>query len=116
MRDTWNTRLGNLAVNLARVDSFSSNDAHKKAVEHVIEESIGFIAWTIKEVDAEKAVVLVALQKQLDHWKLHLDELWEDSLQRQAMRKQGREWSEKVLNMSGLLYVTKPEVKKVAEP
>ena len=33
LRDDQSTRLGGLAANLARIQSFSSNDGHRQAVE-----------------------------------------------------------------------------------
>ena len=49
LRDPIPVRLGGLAANLARVDSFSQNPANQAAVFDLFEESKYFIEWTAAE-------------------------------------------------------------------
>ena len=49
MRDDLPVRLGGLAANLRRVQSFIRNDANRDVVESILDESKHFIEWTAAE-------------------------------------------------------------------
>lgn len=95
-------RLGHIASNLARVRSFS-NSAFKKGVEVVIDETEWFIEWTAAEIEPEQAEELVNIQVQLARWQINLDNILLDELRRGEVAKQAETYSQKVLDMSGLL-------------
>jgi hypothetical protein len=95
-------RLGHVASNLARIRSFF-NRAYKKGVEVVIDETEWFIEWTAAEIEPEQAEELVNIQVQLARWQMNLDNIWLDELHRVEIAKQAEIYSQKVLNMSGLL-------------
>jgi hypothetical protein len=103
MRDSLPVRLGGLAANLARINSFSKNPANKEAVESLLEESKHFIEWSAKDTTSEIAFDLVQIQVNLSKIQLNLDKVWFDDLQRAEIGVQAKEWSNKVLQMSGLL-------------
>jgi len=103
LRDALPIRLGGIAANLARITSFSRHVANRETVEHIIKESKLFIEWTAPETDVDAAAVLVELQLQLAQWQHCLAGIWEDTEKRQAMIEQSRDWSKRVLDMSGLL-------------
>lgn len=103
MQDELPIRLGGLAANLSRVKSFGSNDDNQMAVESLLEESKFFIEWTAKEVEIETAGELAELQIQLAVWTYSLDRIWQNLNQRQEIIKQSSHWSQKVLELSGLL-------------
>ena len=103
LRDALPIRLGNLASNLARIKSRCQNPANGELVENLLQESKLFIEWTAKDVEIEIAAELVELQVQLACWQYSWARIWEDTEQRMIVREQARVWSEKVLNMSGLL-------------
>jgi len=103
LRDGLPIRLGGIAANLARITSFSDDELHCDLVESLLDESKFFIEWTAAEADIDTAAELVELQVQLARWQHGLDRLWMSVAERRAMAKQARAWSERVLEMSGLL-------------
>lgn len=95
-------RLGHIASNLARVRSFC-NSAYKKGVEVVIDETEWFIEWIAAEIEPEQAEELVNIQVQLARWQINLDNILLDELRRGEVAKQAETYSQRVLDMSGLL-------------
>ena len=98
-------RLENLAANLARIKSRCQKAANGEIIENLLQESKLFIEWTAQDAEIEIAAELVELQIQLACWQYSWARIWEDAEQRMRVGEQGRIWSEKVLNMSGLLAV-----------
>ncbi len=103
LRDPLPIRIGGIAANLARMRSFSLNDANREIVESVLNESKWFIEWTAVEIDVDRAAVLVELQIQLAQWQRSLPEIWQDAEKRQTLIEELRSWSRRILNISGLL-------------
>jgi hypothetical protein len=103
MRDPLPIRLGGLAADLARIQSFSNHPAHRDVVESMLEESRFFIEWTAPDAELEKQVALVELQRQLTRWRHSWVHIWADPVRRAAVAEQAGVWSERVLRMSGLL-------------
>lgn len=103
LRDPLAIRLGGLAANLARVESFSNHPDHREVVEHLLEESKYFIEWTALDATLELQADLVALQRLLACWQNTWTDIWADPKQRAAVAEQSGAWSRKVLESSGLL-------------
>jgi hypothetical protein len=103
MRDPLPIRLGGLAADLARIQSFSDHPAHRDVVMGLIEESRFFIEWTAPDAELEKQVALVELQRQLTRWQHSWPHIWADPARRAAVAEQAGVWAERVLGMSGLL-------------
>jgi hypothetical protein len=103
LRESVLTRLGEIAANLARIQSFSNNDLNRDAVAHLIEESKFFIEWTAIDAGIDQAAELVELQVQLARWQLNWSNIWADDAQRTKVAQQAKIWSDRVLGMSGLL-------------
>ncbi len=103
LRDQLPVRLGGLAANLSRVQSFSAQDAGREAVESLLDESKYFIEWTAAEAEVSTAAQLVELQIQLARWQRNWAETWGDPLRRRQMAEQSAAWSQRVLELSGLL-------------
>ena len=103
MRDSMPIRLGGLAANLARVKSFSNYADNDVLVNSLLDESKYFIEWTAAEADAEVTAELVQLQLQLARWQRKWPSIWADETQRMAMAETAKQWSERVLDLSGLL-------------
>jgi hypothetical protein len=72
----------------------------------VADETIYFIEWTAAEIEPEYAEELVNIQVQLARWTLKFDSIWSDESERINMSEQANAWSERVLDMSGLLSET----------
>lgn len=103
MQDGLAVRLGGLAADLARVASFSLSPANPSVVDSLLYESKHFIEWTAPEAEPGDQVRLVELQRLIiaweDSWRSrHYDDAW-----RPVLAAQAREWSQRVLEMSGLL-------------
>jgi hypothetical protein len=103
MRDGLPIRLGGLAANLRRVQSFAKNDANCDVVEGMLDESKHFIEWTAAEADIDKAAELVELQVQLAQWQSNWDQTWGDPIRRKEVAEQSGRWSDRVLELSGLV-------------
>lgn len=102
--ETVPNRLGELAANLARIKSFSSNDLNQDAVVSLIEESKFLIEWTAMDAGIDRAAELIELQVQLAHWQLKWSRIWANPVQRMQAAAQAKIWSDRVLEMSGLLF------------
>ncbi len=100
--ENTSNRLGHIASNLARLRTFC-NTVYPEAVESVADETICFIEWTAAEIEPEYAEELVSIQVQLARWKLKFDSLWSEESERKNMSEQASTWSQRVLDMSGLL-------------
>jgi hypothetical protein len=100
--ENTSNRLGHIASNLARLRTFC-NTAYPEAVKSVADETIYFIEWTAAEIEPEYAEELVNIQVQLARWKIKFDSLWSNESERMNMSEQASVWSERVLDMSGLL-------------
>lgn len=103
LRDELPIRLGGLAANLARIKSFCGNAANKELVEGLLDESKFFIEWTAHQTEINTAAALVELQVQLARWQRAWGRIWADPALRLEVSNQSRIWSERVLEMSGLL-------------
>lgn len=96
-------RLGGLAANLARVRSFAEHPDHCDVVERLLDESKFFIEWTAPEAGLDSQAELVDLQIQLAHWQHVWKRIWDDPARRAGVAEEAGAWSERVLEMSGLL-------------
>jgi hypothetical protein len=101
LRDPLPVRLGNLASNLARLQSFARHPAMSEAAGRVIAESLLFIEWT--QAEAEWQDELRALQQQLAQWATEWPALQLDAAQRDLVAAAAADWSQKILERSGLL-------------
>lgn len=103
MRDNLPVRLGGLAANLRRVQSFARNEANGDVVESMLDESKHFIEWTAAEADIDKAAELVELQVQLARWQHRWQYIWNDPVRRREVAELSGRWSDRVLELSGLM-------------
>ena len=103
LQDPLPLRLGGLAANLARINSFSDHPGHRDVVESLLNESKFFIEWTAPAAGLELQAELVELQVELACWELNWKNIWNDPLKRASAAGKARIWSERILGMSGLL-------------
>jgi hypothetical protein len=106
LRDHLPIRLGNLASNLARIDSISKHPTLGESASKVVIESKLFIEWTAAEASLSQQVELLELQRMLARWGLAWDEIWNDSERRSLVAAEARQWSNRVLELSGLLQTS----------
>jgi hypothetical protein len=103
LRDRYPTRMGNLASNLARIKTQIQKLVSPNSIEYLLQESKFFIEWTGKEADIDTATELVEIQLQLARWQLRWQDIWESPIERAHVAERCRVWSERVLELSGLL-------------
>jgi len=103
LSDPIAVKLGGLAANLARVASFSKNEGNREAVLATLQESKWFIEWTAGELKFQEAAELINLQMQLALWQLQSNKEWNDNSWRSELIDQSQQWSQRILQMSGLL-------------
>ncbi|MDY7008147.1 MAG: hypothetical protein SWX82_30515 [Cyanobacteriota bacterium] len=103
LRDEISIRLGNIASNLARIKSRCQSTANQEMVENLLKESEFFIEWTAPDTEVEIAAELVDLQVTLARWQYNWASIWNDSELRNEVSQKANVWSEKLLDLSGLL-------------
>lgn len=103
LRDELPVRLGGLAANLARIQSFSDHPDHCEAVASLLEESKFFIEWTVLDAGLDLQAELVELQIQLARWQHAWASIWTHPERRAAVAEIAGVWSGRLLEKSGLL-------------
>src|SRR5262245_6010214 len=103
MRDSLAIRLGGLAANLARIESFSDHHEHLEIVYELLDESKFFIEWTAPDTELEVQVELINLQRLLAQWQYRWTDIWVDPEQRSSISRQVGAWSKRILELSGFL-------------
>ncbi|RMI00523.1 MAG: hypothetical protein D6681_11285 [Calditrichaeota bacterium] len=103
LRDALPIRLGGLAANLSRIASFAQHEGHQEVVRSILKESRWFIEWTAAELEITRAAELVRLQIQLAVWELQIESNWDDEAWRRQLVSGARQWSERLMETSGLL-------------
>lgn len=103
LRDSLAVRLGGLAANRVRVQSFSDHEGHGEAVRQLLEESKWLIEWTAPEAELAVRALLVDCQRQLARWTLGWADIWSDAGGRKSVSTEAGEWSRRLLELSGLL-------------
>jgi len=103
VRDPLPVRLGGLAADLARIASFSRNPANLVPVADLMREAAHFIEWCAPESDLESQVTLLELQRHLARWRVRLSQRFPDQTWRGRVIAEARQWSQRMLEMSGLL-------------
>ncbi len=107
LRDPLPIQLGGIAANLARIVSCAEHDQSQPILASLLLESKFFIEWAAPSAPIEKAIDLAELQIALASWERRLTRL-SDLAARRALALFAREWSDRVLHMSGLLSETAP--------
>jgi hypothetical protein len=103
LRDPLPVRLGGLAANLARVESFSNHPEHSEVVESILNESKYLAEWTAFDASLPIQVELVELQRQLAVWQYGWKCILADPVERATVAEQAGRWSKRILSSSGLL-------------
>jgi len=103
LRDELPVRLGNLASTLAHIGSYAKDGKNPQAVSRLLGESRFFIEWTAADADVEVAAELVEMQVRLSWWYHHWQEAQTQPTQITQITEQVRAWSDRVLDLSGLL-------------
>lgn len=103
LKDELSVRLGGLATNLGRIRSFGAQSTSGEVVRSLLDESAHFIEWTAPEASIDTAAELVELQVEMARWLLAWADVWSNPERREALAKRAGLWSQRVLELSGLL-------------
>lgn len=103
LRDPLPARLGALAADLGRLSSTATHPAHNRAVETLLEQARRFVEWTAAETSLSTAAELVDLQLILTAWLHAWPEAQACGPLRAALAAEAGHWSDRVLELSGLL-------------
>lgn len=103
IRDQSSVRLGGIAANLARIESFADHPGHGPVIERLIRESEFFIEWTVTDTELPVQEALVECQRTLARWRLNWKNIWDDDSTRASVASEAGRWSQRLLELSGLL-------------
>ena len=95
-------QLGNLASTLARISSNATDSRHDALVADLLREAALFIEWSAKQVSADSAADLAALQCELLAWR----RVWPLDQARPLIALYTRNASDRLLRMAGLVSPT----------
>ena len=88
---------------MSRAKSLLLTGTNEQVAVQLIRESQFFIEWTAPSTSLEVALELVELQRLLSFWHYHWSTLWSNSQQRVQVAILAQNWSERILDHSGLL-------------
>jgi len=95
-------RLGELAESLALATMAPDHPQYTKILGRFLSETISCIDWTLAEVDPEVQSELAELRSQLSEWLRDLQAIVDDPLKRALVVAALKDWSQKILDRSGL--------------
>jgi hypothetical protein len=103
LRDPLPRRLGGLAATLGRIASSARNANDPTVVRGLLEEAKYYIEWTAAETDPDTAAELVSMQRLITLWEKSWESAFQNISQRALLSVQAKQWSDRALDMSGLL-------------
>lgn len=103
LRDPLPRRLGGLAATLGRVSSMVRKSADPETVRRLLEEAKYYIEWTAAEAEPEVAAELVSMQTLINLWLRAWTAPVQNEAQRVLLSVQAKQWSDRVMEHSGLL-------------
>ena len=103
MRDALPVRIGGIAANLSHLKNAARQEELYTLAHRLIEETRWFIEWSGPEAEIEITAYLVEIQRELTAWKSCLATIWQNPEEREHLARQSETWSQKVLELSGLL-------------
>ena len=103
LRDPLSRRLGGLAATLGRLSSSARNSTDPIIVLGLLNEAKHLIEWTAVETEPETAAELVRMQTLITLWQGAWNEASQNPKQRILLSVQAKNWSDKVVDFSGLV-------------
>jgi hypothetical protein len=97
------TRIGELAMNLARISFLTEGTTNRDVIEYLLRESKYFIEWIAVDTDLELTVELVELQRLLARWQLRWEIIWTNEAERMDVAEQAKNWRDRLLEIAGIL-------------
>lgn len=117
VRDDLAHRLGALAANLLRVETFCKRPGSLELARRVMEESKSFVEWSAKNASIDMAAELVQLQREVARWLRRWPKIASDPIIENEIAPWAARWAERVLAMSGLSESSRgPQTSRIAIP
>ncbi|MGH7495407.1 MAG: hypothetical protein ACREOO_23870 [bacterium] len=107
-RDPIPIQLGNLASSVKRLGFLIHTHKSEKSVRQLLQECRSFAGWTFPDADFETQLALADLQIALDNWGKDLEGEKNEEPWRTAVNAACEKWSQKLLELSGLLGTNEP--------
>jgi len=103
LRNPLPKRLGGLSATLGRISSSARNSTDATVVKNLLEEAKYLIEWTAADTVPETAAELVSMQILITLWIKAWDTTSQEKIQHTLLSVQAKQWSDRVLDLSGLL-------------
>ena len=103
LRDPLPRRLGGLASTLGRISSSARKSTDPNMVSDLLDEAKCLIEWTAADAEPETAAELVRMQTMISLWQRAWKEASQNPKQRILLSVQAKDWSDKVVDFSGLV-------------
>jgi hypothetical protein len=103
LRDPIPRRLGGLAATLGRISSSARRLTDPAVVQGMLEEAKYYIEWTAADTEPETAAELVSMQTLITLWEKVWESAFQNKTQRALLSIQAKQWSDRALDLSGLL-------------
>ncbi len=103
LRDPLPRRLGGLAATLGRISSSARKSTDPSIVALLLDEAKHLIEWTAADTEPETAAELIQIQIMITLWQHTWDEASQNPKQRILLSVQAKDWSDKVVDFSGLV-------------
>lgn len=103
LRDPLPRRLGGLAATFGRISSSARASADPAVALRLLEEAKYYIEWTAAETEPEAAAELVSMQTLIALWEKVWESAFQNPAQRTLLSVQAKQWSDRTLELSGLL-------------
>jgi hypothetical protein len=103
LRDPLPRRLGGMAATFGRISSSARRSQDPAVVADLLDEARHLIEWTAGETEPEVAAELVRIQTLLTLWLKIWEAVSQDNRQRTLLSVQAKDWSDKLVDFSGLV-------------
>ena len=103
LRDPLPRRLGGLSATLGRISSSARNSTDVVIIKNLLGEAKYLIEWTAQDTTPETAAELVSMQTLITLWVKILETATQSKTQRTLLSVQAKQWSDRALDLSGLL-------------
>lgn len=103
LKEPLDKKIGHLASDLFRINTFLENDSNMSAVQDILEESKFFIEWLAPETPYNVQELLSEIQPKLALWHYHLVQKRRIEGELENLKALVKTWSENLLQISGLL-------------
>jgi hypothetical protein len=102
MRDPLPRRLGGLSATLGRISSSARQSTDVTQVANLLDEAKHLIEWTAADAEPDIASELVNMQRLIVLWQKAWTKTEITSEQKILLATQAKQWSDQVLDFSGL--------------